>query len=136
MNKFKQYMVIDCYAFTVVVLFNALLQRLGMAEEAPMSYCLYMFIASSIIALLMFITDLIIGEREKLKKIFHVLDVVIPVLLMTMLQNKFRLGFKEIIITGVFSLIAYGIVCLMMYLSWRESDIKLNENIQRMRNRK
>lgn len=136
MNKFKQYMVIDCYAFTVVVLFNALLQRLGIAEEAPMSYCLYMFIASSIIALLMFITDLIIGEREKLKKIFHVLDVVIPVLLMTMLQNKFRLGFKEIIITGIFSLIAYGIVCLMMYLSWRESDIKLNENIQRMRNRK
>lgn len=136
MNKFKRYMVIDCYAFTVVVLFNALCQRLGIAEEAPMSYCLYMFIASSIIALLMFITDLIIGEREKLKKIFHVLDVVIPVLLMTMLQNKFRLGFKEIIITGIFSLIAYGIVCLMMYLSWRESDIKLNENIQRMRNRK
>ena len=53
-----------------------------------------------------------------------------------MLQSGFHLKLIDALIAIGFSLIIYGIVCLMMYLSYREKDAKLNESIQKMRAKK
>lgn len=136
MHKIKQYMVIDCYAFTVIVLVNALLQKWSIAEEQSLVSSLYIFLTSTLIALFMCITDQLISEQKRLKSIFRIVDVLVPTFFMSMLQSEFHLRLKDLVITVIFSLIAYGIVSLMMYLSWRERDIKLNEKIQRMRRKK
>lgn len=129
-------MVIDCYAFTVIVLVNALLQKWSIAEEQSLVSSLYIFLTSTLIALFMCITDQLISEQKRLKSIFRIVDVLVPTFFMSMLQSEFHLRLKDLVITVIFSLIAYGIVSLMMYLSWRERDIKLNEKIQRMRRKK
>lgn len=129
-------MVIDCYAFTVIVLVNALLQKWSIAEEQSLVSSLYIFLTSTLIALFMCVTDQLISEQKRLKSIFRIVDVLVPTFFMSMFQSEFHLRLKDLVITVIFSLIAYGIVSLMMYLSWRERDIKLNEKIQRMRRKK
>ncbi|PHV69493.1 hypothetical protein CS063_15630 [Sporanaerobium hydrogeniformans] len=136
MQKIKQYIVIDCYAFTVIVLVNALLQKCGIAKEQSLVSSLYIFLTSTLVAVFMCITDQLMGKQKHLKRIFRIVDVLVPTFFMSMLQSKFHLSLKDLVMTVIFSLIAYGIVSLMMYLSWRERDIKLNENIQRMRRKK
>lgn len=136
MDKFKKYMVIDCYAFTIIVLINALFQTLDLAKPAPMTYCLYMFLVSSVVAILMFLTDRFVGSTERIKGIWHIVDVLVPVLFFSMLQAEFRLSMKQVVMTMIVCIVVYVIVCLMMYLSWREQDVKLNESIQKMRNKK
>ena len=136
MNQFKKYLMIDCYAFTAVVLANAIFQALNIASEVPMKYSLYIFLVSSVIAFLMFLTDQFIVSNGKVKGIVHILDVLVPVFLSNMLQNGFQLKLIETLIVIGFSLVIYGIVYLMMYLSYREKDAKLNESIQKMRAKK
>ena len=136
MNQFKKYLMIDCYAFTAVVLANAVFQALNIANEIPMKYSLYIFLISSMIAVLMFLTDRFIVNDGKIKGIVHMLDVLVPVLFFNMLQSDFQLKLIEGLIVIGFSLAIYGIVCLMMYLSYREQDAKLNESIQKMRTKK
>lgn len=136
MNQFKKYLMIDCYAFTAVVLANAIFQALNIASEVPMKYSLYIFLVSSVIAFLMFLTDQFIVSNGKVKGIVHILDVLVPVFLSNMLQSGFQLKLIETLIVIGFSLVIYGIVYLMMYLSYREKDAKLNESIQKMRAKK
>lgn len=136
MNQFKKYLMIDCYAFTAVVLANAIFQALNIASEVPMKYSLYIFLVSSVIAFLMFLTDQFIVSNGKVKGIVHILDVLVPVFLSNMLQSGFQLKLIETLIVIGFSLAIYGIVYLMMYLSYREKDAKLNESIQKMRAKK
>ncbi len=136
MNQFKKYLMIDCYAFTAVVLANAIFQALNIASEVPMKYSLYIFLVSSVIAFLMFLTDQFIVSNGKVKGIVHILDVLVPVFLSNMLQNGFQLKLIETLIVIGFSLVIYSIVYLMMYLSYREKDAKLNESIQKMRAKK
>jgi len=133
MNQFKKYLMIDCYAFTAVVLGNAIFQALNIANEVPMKYSLYIFLVSSVIAFLMFLTDQLMVNNGKIKGIVHILDVLVPVFLFNMLQSGLQLKLAETVIVIGFSLAIYGIVSLMMYLSYREKDTKLNESIQRMR---
>ncbi len=128
--------MIDCYAFTAVVLANAIFQALNIASEVPMKYSLYIFLVSSVIAFLMFLTDQFIVSNGKVKGIVHILDVLVPVFLSNMLQNGFQLKLIETLIVIGFSLVIYSIVYLMMYLSYREKDAKLNESIQKMRAKK
>ena len=125
--------MIDCYAFTAVVLGNAIFQALNIANEVPMKYSLYIFLVSSVIAFLMFLTDQLMVNNGKIKGIVHILDVLVPVFLFNMLQSGLQLKLAETVIVIGFSLAIYGIVSLMMYLSYREKDTKLNESIQRMR---
>lgn len=136
MNQLKKYLMIDCYAFTAVVLANAIFQALNIASEVPMKYSLYIFLVSSVIAFLMFLTDQFIVSNGKVKGIVHILDVLVPVFLSNMLQSGFQLKLIETLIVIGFSLVIYGIVYLMMYLSYREKDAKLNESIQKMRAKK
>ena len=136
MNQFKKYLMIDCYAFTAVVLANAIFQALNIASEVPMKYSLYIFLVRSVIAFLMFLTDQFIVSNGKVKGIVHILDVLVPVFLSNMLQNGFQLKLIETLIVIGFSLVIYSIVYLMMYLSYREKDAKLNESIQKMRAKK
>lgn len=136
MNQFKKYLMIDCYAFTAVVLANAIFQALNIASEVPMKYSLYIFLVSSVIAFLMFLTDQFIVSNGIVKGIVHILAVLVPVFLSNMLQSGFQLKLIETLIVIGFSLVIYGIVYLMMYLSYREKDAKLNESIQKMRAKK
>lgn len=137
MKKLREFIMIDCFAFTVTALFNGVVITLNNQQQAySLSEVLTIFMITSIIAFLVVLTDTFCQDNQMLRQLCKMLDVIVPVLLYAMFTTDFKLSLEKVITNIVVCLFIYGIVCLMMVISWREKDHKANESLQRMRERR
>lgn len=138
MQHIKKFLVIDCYAFTTICLINGVLVVTKLNEnQVSISYVLPMFLISSVITLLIMLTDVLIKENGLIRRMVHVIDILVAVFGYAMVTMDSMLTLDQIMANIVVCLVCYGIVYGMMLVSWREKDIRVNQHLQRMReNRK
>lgn len=134
MEKFKEFLVIDCYSFTAVSLFNATLVATGRVKEGvSIEFCLHIFLVTSIIAGLILITDEVCKGNSLIRLFFHLVDVMMPVLGYIMLTQRMAPKMETIIRNIVICILLYGLIYLLMVMSWKEKDQKANESLEKMR---
>ncbi len=137
MKTLKMYWMIDCYAFTMVCLINALLVVCGLSDDASsIVNVIPIFAATTLAAFLMYLTDKICKEKNVMRHVFRLVDIMIPVNLFQILFYEVQMGIKEIVINIIMCLIFYIIVYLMMVVSWHEQDQKVNKSLEKIRARK
>ena len=137
MKRLKMYWMIDCYAFTIVCLVNALLVVFGLSEDTlSIVNVIPIFMATTLVALLMYLTDIICKENNIIRHVFRLVDIMISVNLFEILFYQVQIDIKKIVINAIMCLIFYVIVYLMMVVSWREQDQKTNESLEKIRARK
>lgn len=134
MEKLKEFLMVDCYAFTAVTLFNAVLIATGNVKgEVSISFCLHIFLMTSIIAVLILITDEVCKNNPFIRLLFNLMDVIVPVLGYAFITESINLNFKTIMINIIVCILFYGLVYLLMLMSWREKDQKVNQSLEKMR---
>lgn len=134
MKKLKMYWIIDCYAFTIVTLINAFFMKMGLADASlSMVHVIPIFMATTLTSFLMYLTDKVSKEKSLMRQLFHLIDVIIPVNLFEFFMNGFQNGLIEIVINTLMCCVFYGIVYLLMLVSWREQDQKTNEVLEKLR---
>ena len=134
MKKLKMYWIIDCYAFTIVTLINAFFMKMGLADASlSMIHVIPIFMATTLTSFLMYLTDKVSKEKSLMRQLFHLIDVIIPVNLFEFFMNGFQNGLIEIVINTLMCCVFYGIVYLLMLVSWREQDQKTNEILEKLR---
>ena len=134
MKKLKMYWIIDCYAFTIVTLINAFFMKMGLADASlSMVHVIPIFMATTLTSFLMYLTDKVSKEKSLMRQLFHLIDVIIPVNLFEFFMNGFQNGLIEIVINTLMCCVFYGIVYLLMLVSWREQDQKTNEILEKLR---
>ena len=134
MKKLKMYWIIDCYAFTIVTLINAFFMKMGLADASlSMVHVIPIFMATTLTSFLMYLTDKVSKEKSLMRQLFHLIDVIIPVNLFEFFMNGFQNGLIEIVINTLMCCVFYGIVYLLMLVSWREQDQKTNEILENLR---
>lgn len=137
MKRLKMYGMIDCYAFTIVCLVNALLVVGGLSDGTlSIVNVIPIFLATTLAAFLMYLTDKLCKEKNGMLHIFRLVDIMISVNLFQILFYEVQVGIKEIVINLIMSLIFYVIVYLMMLVSWHEQDQKVNKSLEKIRARK
>lgn len=111
MNHIKKFLLIDCYAFTAICLINGCLAATKLNEkQVSISYVLPIFLVSSIITLLIMLTDVFIKENEPLRCMVHVIDILVTVFGYAMVTLDVKLTLEQIIANIVVCLVCYGIV--------------------------
>ena len=134
MQKLKEFLMIDCYAFTTVTLLNGIIMAIGEGkQELSIIFVIPIFGVTSIIAGLILVTDQLCGKSIWMRQLFRIIDVIVPVLLYGMITSGFKLGVKKIIINIIVCLLIYIIVYGLVLISWREKDQKVNERLEKMR---
>ena len=134
MVTMKDYLKIDCYSFTVLILINAVLVWTGIIEDMNISVSIQLFIITSTIAFLMFSTDWLWSRKgERIKKIFHIIDILISVLLWGAVFNNISFSYKNSIITVIICLCTYLCVSGVMALENKKDADDINNSIKRMR---
>lgn len=136
MDKIKQFIMIDCYAFTSVSMLNGIVLSLSNNHSVPITFVLPIFGVSSMIALLIVITSSIFSEQLIINRILRAVDILVPVLVYDILTQKSALTLKNIISEVIVCLLIGAIVGVMMLVSWKEKDNKANESLVKMRNRR
>ena len=134
METIKNYFKIDCYSFTMLILINAVLAWTGIIEDMNISVSIQLFIITSTIAFLMFSTDWLWSRKgERIKKIFHIIDILISVLLWGAVFNNISFSYKNSIITVIICLCTYLCVSGVMALENKKDADDINNSIKRMR---
>lgn len=137
MKNLKKYWVIDCYAFTIVTLINALFMKMGLSDvNLSMLNVIPIFIATTLVCFLMFLTDKISKEQSLMRHLFHLLDIIIPLNLFKFFMDGFQGGLIEIVASTLMYCVFYAIVYVLILVSWREQDQKTNEALEKMRKAK
>lgn len=137
MKTLKMYWMVDCYAFTIVCLINALLVVGGLSDYTlSIVNVIPIFVSTTLAAFLMYLTDRICKEKSIMRRVFHLVDIMIPVNLFQIIFYEVQMGIKEIVINIITCLIFYVIVYLMMVVSWHEQDQKVNKSLEKIRARK
>ena len=120
MKRLKMYWMIDCYAFTIVCLVNALLVVFGLLEDTlSIVNVIPIFMATTLAAFLMYLTDTVCKEKNIIRHVFRLVDIMISVNLFEILFYQVQIDIKKIVINAMMCLIFYAIVYLMMLVSWR-----------------
>ena len=134
METIKNYFKIDCYSFTMLILINAVLAWTGIIKDMNISVSIQLFIITSTIAFLMFSTDWLWSRKgERIKKIFHIIDILISVLLWGAVFNNISFSYKNSIITVIICLCTYLCVSGVMALENKKDADDINNSIKRMR---
>lgn len=134
METMKSYLKIDSYSFTILILINAILASAGIIEDMNISVSIQLFIITSTIALLMFLTDWSLKRRrEQIKRIFHIIDILCSVILWGLIFNNISLAYKDWIITGSICICTYLCVSAVMILDNKKNAEDINDSIKRMR---
>lgn len=134
METMKSYLKIDSYSFTILILINAILASIGIIEDMNISVCIQLFIITSTIALLMFLTDWLFNRKsEWIKRIFHIIDILCSVILWEFIFNNITLAYKDWIITGSICICTYICVSVVMVLENKKDAEDINDSIKRMR---
>jgi len=134
METIKNYLKIDCYSFTMLILINAVLAWTGIIEDMNISVGIQLFIITSTIAFLMFLTDWLWSRKgESIKKIFHIIDILISVLLWGVVFNNISFSYMNSIITVISCICTYLCVSGVMALENKKDADDINNSIKRMR---
>jgi len=134
METIKNYFKIDCYSFTMLILINAVLAWTGIIEDMNISVSIQLFIITSTIAFLMFLTDWLWSRKgESIKKIFHIIDILISVLLWGVVFNNISFSYMNSIITVISCICTYLCVSGVMALENKKDADDINNSIKRMR---
>ena len=134
METIKNYFKIDCYSFTMLILINAVLAWTGIIEDMNISVSIQLFIITSTIAFLMFLTDWLWNRKgESIKRIFHIIDILISVLLWGVVFNNISFSHKDSIITVIICICTYLCVSGVMALENKKDADDINDSIKRMR---
>jgi len=134
MVTIKNYLKIDCYSFTMLILINAVLAWTGIIEDMNISVSIQLFIITSTIAFFMFLTDCLWNRKgESIKRIFHIIDILISVLLWGVVFNNISFSHKDSIITVIICICTYLCVSGVMALENKKDADDINDSIKRMR---
>ena len=134
METIKNYFKIDCYSFTMLILINAVLAWTGIIEDMNISVGIQLFIITSTIAFLMFLTDWLWSRKgESIKKIFHIIDILFSVLLWGVVFNNISFSYMNLIITVISCICTYLCVSGVMALENKKDADDINNSIKRMR---
>lgn len=134
METMKSYLKIDSYSFTILILINAILASVGIIEDMNISVSIQLFIITSTIALLMFLTDWLLNRKsERIKRVFHIIDILCSVILWGLIFNNISLAYKDWIITGSICICTYICVSVVMVLDNKKDAEDINDSIKRMR---
>ena len=134
METFKNYLKIDCYSFTILILINAVLSWTGIIEDTNISVSIQLFIITSTIAILMFLTDWLWNRKgEGIKRIFHTIDILISVLLWSVVFDDISISHKDSIISVIICIFTYLCVSFVMALENKKDAEDINDSIKKMR---
>ena len=134
MVTMKDYLKIDCYSFTVLILINAVLVWTGIIEDMNISVSIQLFIITSTIAFLMFLTDWLWNRKgEGIKRIFHIMDILISVWLWGVVFENISFSYKDSIITAMVCICTYLCVSGIMVLENKRDADDINNSIKKMR---
>jgi len=137
MVTIKNYLKTDCYSFTTLILINALLAWIGIIEDMNISVSIQLFIITSTIAFLMFLTDWLWKRKgESIKRIFHIIDIIISVSLWGVVFNNISFSLKDSTITVIICICTYLCVSGVMTLENKKDADDINDSIKRMRQKK
>lgn len=137
METIKFYIKIDCFSFTILTLANSVLAWAGMIEDVGISANIQLFIVTSTIACLMFLTDRLFARKGEIVKLLaHVIDILASVVLWGLVFDHFSFSQKGWVITVLICVVTYLCVSgAMAFENKRDAD-DINDSIKKMRLKK
>ena len=133
MKAIKEFLMTLCYTFTIVSLVIAVSLFLSKNKAPFYDGVTVIFAISTVISGLMALTNVLYKEKNRIRHLIHIADILVPVIGYSIFSMGERLTAVDIIKTIIICIIIYGIVWGMMLFSLKEKDHELNEKIRHMK---